>query len=103
MSDISEVWLPVVGAESGYLISNLGNLMTLDRCIIDTIGRKRVLRGKRLKGYIDWAGYRKASVVLNNGKPKILSLHRLVAMAFIPNPEKSPRLIIKIAKEMTTD
>jgi hypothetical protein len=65
-----EKWLPVTGYETLYLVSNAGNV-------------KSLVTNKILSA----CGSRYAQVVLsNNGKKKNFLVHRLVAMAFIDNP-----------------
>ena len=72
---MSEVWKPIQGYENEYLVSNHGNVWS--------VRRKRNLIPKRAKGYLRVA----LSVY---GKTKTFSIHRLVAQAFIPNPENKP-------------
>ena len=48
-------------------------------------------RFKRLAQTDDGHGYAKVSLC-NNTKPKVVKVHRLVAQAFIPNPENKPQI-----------
>ena len=72
VSDITEVWKPIEGYEDKYLISNTGKVKSLYRNII-------------LKPKTDKDGYKEVSLH-KNGKSKTKKIHRLVAYAFIPNP-----------------
>lgn len=74
-----EMWAPAPGHE-GYFISNYGRLKSEDRYIKTKTG-KRFIKGKEHKPVND-KGYAKFYM---NGKAN--SAHRLVALAFIPNPE----------------
>lgn len=75
---IDEIWKDVVGYEGLYQVSNLGNVRSLN------FNHKGIC--KALKPHINESGY--ARVVLwKNKKPKTLRVHRLVAQAFISNPE----------------
>jgi hypothetical protein len=81
-----EVWLPILGFESRYKVSNLGRIMALPRSYIGINNsnvqvRQRIMRSTLNKGYL------KTSLFISHGKYKSASVHRLVAQAFIPNPE----------------
>ena len=77
----SEVWKDVVGFEGFYKVSNEGNVYS--------VGRKHaqgVKRGGRiLKPSYDKDGYLRVNLC-KNGKQKTRFIHRLVAGAFVPNP-----------------
>lgn len=45
------------------------------------------MKGKKLASYCDRIGYMKLSLTLPCGKRKTVSVHRMLALAFIPNPE----------------
>lgn len=70
-----EVWRPVVGFEGYYMVSNLGRIKSL---------HKRY-EGLILTPYDEGHGYRMVDLYKDNIKQKC-RVHRLVAMAFIPNP-----------------
>lgn len=77
-----EIWKPVVGYESYYEVSNLGNVRALERMVCDGTIRsaKDVTKRKDNLGYYH--------VGLNkNGKETTRRIHRLVAQSFIPNPD----------------
>ena len=75
-----EIWKDIEGYE-GYQVSNKGRVKS-------TIARKE---GKLLKPSANKLGY--FIVVLRvNGKPKTHYVHRLVAEAFIPNPDNKPEI-----------
>ena len=83
-----EIWKDVVGYEGYYQVSNFGNIRSVDRVIYSDklhIGTKRKLDGKMLKPYVNAHGYL-ALTLTKNGKEKSLRVHRLVAEAFIKNP-----------------
>lgn len=69
--EIKEKWLDVVGYEGLYQVSDLG----------------RIKRDGHIKAtYIDKGGYITVSLS-KKSKQKTLKVHRLVALAFIPNPD----------------
>ena len=76
-----EVWVPVSGHD-GYFVSNLGRVKSVSRYVDGKLGSKRLIKGGYMKQYLNKDGY--CVVELNNIQYRV---HRLVAMAFIPNPE----------------
>jgi hypothetical protein len=82
---MKEIWRSVVGFEGYYEISNLGNIHSIDRTIITKIGLRK-LKSKQLKLYPNEQGYLNTTVRINNIVHNF-RVHRLVAEAFILNPE----------------
>ena len=81
--ETDEIWKPIEEFNGNYSISNLGNVRSEDRDCKS--GRNRIHKGVPLKKQLDKYGYQ--YVVLDGVKRKV---HRLVAQAFIPNPENKP-------------
>ena len=73
---IMEIWRDIPGYLGLYKISNLGN--------VRRYGRKQNLRCMERNGYF--------VVHLSNGNAKWFYVHRLVALAFIPNPDALPQI-----------
>lgn len=74
---MQEVWKDINGFEGVYQISNLGRLKSF----------KKEAKGKILSNTNKKGGY--FSIILSKGdKVKSTRIHRLVAEAFIPNPDK---------------
>ena len=89
-----ESWLDVKDYEGLYQVSDLGRVRSVDRSVLVNQSRyksPRIIRrkGKVLKPGVDGKGY---SVVglSKSGKPKTLTVHRLVCIAFLPNPKLKP-------------
>ena len=74
------IWKPVIinGKDSGYKISNTGILLNKkSHQVCPTTNHK---------------GYCQISIVYDKNKRITTSIHRLVAQAFIPNPENKPQV-----------
>jgi hypothetical protein len=92
VSELIEIFKPVPLEEfkDDYMISNLGRVKSLK------FGREHVMvTSPNSSGY--------ASINLNiPGKRKICTVHRLVALVFIPNPENLPILNHKDGNKMNS-
>jgi hypothetical protein len=87
---MNEEWRPVVGFEDRYQISNLGNLKSNDYLIHYINGKTELRRGRIRKANIV-SGYRYFLLVRKTGEKRVsMKAARMVAMAFIPNPENKP-------------
>lgn len=83
MNQPTENWLPVVGYEASYDVSDQGRVRSLAR--MDAIGRS--LRGKLLKPGYSGFGYGSVSLY-SGGKPRTHLVQHLVATAFHgPRPD----------------
>lgn len=81
---MSEVWKPVVGYE-GYQVSNNGNIRSF----------KRYPEGKMLHPTVSKRqGRVSVMLIAPSGKPMRVSLHRIVAMAFVDNP--NPKEFVEV-------
>ena len=78
-----ERWKPVVGYEGLYEVSNLGRVKSLPR--------KGTKGGILIPTYSNSKHYAHIPLA-KNMKLKTVSLHRVVAMAWIPNPENKPQV-----------
>lgn len=84
----NEVWKDIEGYEGLYQVSNLGRVKSLDRLskrgnngVLIKIKSKLLKPSEILYYYI---------CLYKNSIPKTYKIHRLVAQAFIPNPENKP-------------
>lgn len=82
-----EEWRPIEGYEGLYEVSNTGQVRSLDRYDERNCFRE----GRILKLYTRKGGYLFVQLHLN-GKGKNYLVHRLVAIAFIPNPDNLPEV-----------
>lgn len=75
---MNEIWRLIDGYDN-YQVSNMGNVMNTDT-------------GKILKGQNNGRGYLHVALYDRNHKCKTIMIHRLVANAFIPNPNNLPQV-----------
>ena len=84
------VWKPILGYEGIYEISNYGDVKSLRRYRGNGNGgymqKERILKKTKTS-----TGYYKVELYKNK-KRKSYKVHRLVAMAFIPNPHNKPNI-----------
>lgn len=100
ISTEKEIWKDVVGYEGYYQVSNLARVKSLARELksngnLKYVGdladfdktyikpEKILSQNKSKDGYL-------RCIFSKNGKPKMQRVHRLVAQAFIPNPNNMP-------------
>lgn len=92
---MKEIWKPIKGFEGSYEVSNLGRVKSLCRITkhphsgFITV-RERILKQGIRRGYM--------IVTLFKNKKTTKSVHRLVAQAFIPNPENKSEINHKNCK-----
>lgn len=79
---MNEIWKDIKGYEGLYQISNLGNVKSLSN---NFLRKEKILKHGKLKGYL-------LVQLSKNGKIKCYRVHRLVAEAFIPNPNNLPQI-----------
>ena len=78
MSEIRLIWKDIDGYEGQYQISNTGKV-------------KNNKTGRILSERIDKDGYREVGLP-RHSKSMLKKVHRLVATAFIPNPDNKPQV-----------
>lgn len=82
---MQEEWRDIKGYEGSYQVSSLGKIKGLDRTIKTKGGTRRVF--ERIKStHVMKIGYVGVNLSLN-GKTKLHYVHRVIAQAFIPNPD----------------
>ena len=81
-----EIWKDITGFEGYYQISNYGNVKSLDR--FDGVNYRQ---GQSIKPAIKANGYLQVGLRKHNQR-KYVSIHRLVAIHFIENPENKKQV-----------
>lgn len=82
-----EIWKPIPNYEKKYAVSNMGRIKRISRIVKDSLGRERPIEEKILQTFMLNSGYQAVKL----GKKHNL-VHRLVASAFIQNPENKPQV-----------
>lgn len=82
---MEETWKAVVGFEGVYEVSSLGRIRVLERVVVRYLTRRaKILTGKR-----SWHGYHRVGLC-DDRRSYTTQIHRIVAVAFIPNPKGKP-------------
>lgn len=82
---MEEIWKDIEDYEGLYEVSSMGRIRSLDK--FDSIGR--YVKGKILQSILVKNGYMHITLC-KGGEKHSFSIHRLVAEAFIPNPDNKP-------------
>lgn len=83
-----EIFKDIEGYKGLYQVSNLGRVKSLPRVKVNNSGL-RLIKGQILKPQTKRLGYLKVDLY-KDGQQKSFFIHRLVATAFIPNPDNLP-------------
>lgn len=84
-----EVWKDIPGYEDVYQASTLGRIRSKDRIIINSLGNEHPYKGRIIKPQTNREGYQSVRLHNQDGGTRT-SVHRLIALTFIPNEEEKP-------------
>ena len=89
---MQEIWKDIVGYENLYQISNLGRVKSVEKYVNSCLKYNPTIKRKEkmLKQY-NKSGYLQVALSKNGIKTYFL-VHRLVAQAFIDNPNNFPQI-----------
>ena len=93
-SPVAETWRPVKGYEGYYEVSDLARVRSLDRWVASNnknLPDMVFLPGKIKSQYLHKSGYFYVRLQ-KEGDRRTLKVHRLVAEAFVPNPDNLPQV-----------
>lgn len=87
---MEEIWKEIEGYDGIYYVSNIGNVKSIKRKVEHSYSGfislpEKILCINKNKKYIQVC-------LTKNKKEKSVLVHRLVAIAFIPNPENKPQV-----------
>lgn len=89
----NEKWMDIPHYEGLYMVSNFGRIKSVERDVFMPDGETRNghIEEHIVPQYDNGTGYQFVNLCKNN-KRKREYVHRLVALAFIPNPDKKPQV-----------
>lgn len=91
---MEETWKEIKGFEGLYEVSNMGKIKSLRGKKLGRNSKERILKPSNTRGYL-------RVVLCRDRKKTYASVHRLVAEAFLDNPENKPQVNHK--DEVTTN
>ena len=95
---MKEEWRTIKETNGRYSVSNLGNVKRNEHCTIvsptstHTNSLKMFYKERKLNPYLNKDGYYVVRLQLEDRVNRTVSVHRLVAEAFIPNPNNYPQI-----------
>ena len=87
----SEIWKPVIGFEGLYEVSSCGRVKTVPHYTKRGNSEHASVKERLLKFFLSEKGYY-CIKLRKDGRAIHRKVHRLVAEAFIPNPENKPQI-----------
>lgn len=86
-----EIWKDIKGYEGLYQVSNIGRIMSLRRYVLHNYGGLREVPERILRPGTDSNGYQLVALY-SDGIRRSIKVHRLVATAFLHNPNNKPEV-----------
>lgn len=88
-----EIWKPIPDYDGHYEASTMGRIRSVDKQTPHPRNHNMVLsrKGRILRSELDKYGYPVVTLCANSVR-KTFKVHRLVALAFIPNPDNLPQI-----------
>lgn len=91
MNNTKEIW-KIIEDYPDYMVSNKGRVKSMARIVnYSNGGGEHLLEDIIMKGRINNMGYWQISL-FKNKKPKTKTIHRLMGIAFVPNPKNNPEI-----------
>mgnify|MGYP003393297145 CR=1 FL=1 len=87
----NEIWKHIPEWEGIYQASSLGRIKSLDKIVKSKTG-KRTVKGRILKLVMRSRDTYRCVSLSDNNCSNLFSVHRLIALSFIPNPNNLPQV-----------
>ena len=93
---MKEEWKIIEDTFGKYSVSNLGNVRINEHYTeitpskVNPLGKAKLYKQQQVKQYLNCSGYKIVYLQVSKGNRIIRPVHRLVAQAFIPNPNNLP-------------
>lgn len=93
---MKEEWKIIEDTFGKYSVSNLGNVRINEHYTeitpskVNPLGKAKLYKQQPVKQYLNFSGYKIVYLQVSKGNRIIRPVHRLVAQAFIPNPNNLP-------------
>lgn len=88
---MTDDFVPIEGFEGEYSVNRYGDVRSESRILYYRDGRTRKLRSRIMSQHNGTNGYKQV-YLSRDGKNHMRMVHRLVALAFLPNPEGLPEV-----------
>lgn len=89
---VAEEWREIEGFNGRYAVSNYGRVRQCAAPGGSKWGNRKAIQEKIISYRISLWGYHRVSLQNPDGKYQSYSVHRLVALTFIPNPDNLPQV-----------
>jgi len=86
----SEKWRQIPRLDGTYFVSTLGNVKRVEHIRVNSRGIPHHIKEKAISQGNDKDGYKQVCLHTSDGRQHQRKVHRLVAEAFIPNPNDYP-------------
>ena len=83
--NLTEIWKDVLNYEEQYQVSNLGNIRSKDRMVKTKGNATRLVKGSVKKLCVNRKGYAVTALAKPGTTQWTVTVHQIVAQAFIPN------------------
>ncbi len=88
---MNEIWKDCKHYEGLYEVSTLGRVRSLERYVANSDKSERLVPSRIISQHAGSSGYLQVGLS-KNGKTKYELVHRLVALAFVDNPDNLPQV-----------